>query len=48
MFNDPTIADAVLDRLVHTAHRLALDGETLRKPAEKSGKQSKLDTDNAA
>ena len=27
---DPTIADAVLDRLVHTAHRLALDGETLR------------------
>src|SRR5450756_435586 len=35
---DPTIADAVLDRLVHTAHRLALDGETLRKPPEKSGK----------
>ena len=25
---DPTIADAVLDRLVHTAHRIALDGET--------------------
>ena len=24
-----TIADAVLDRLVHTAHRLTLDGETL-------------------
>ena len=42
------VADAVLDRLVHTAHRLALDGETLRKPAEKSGKRSKLDTDNAA
>jgi DNA replication protein DnaC len=35
---DPTIADAVLDRIVHTAHRLALDGETLRKPPEKSGK----------
>src|SRR6266403_1879150 len=34
---DPTIADTVLDRLVHTAHRLALDGETLRKPPEKSG-----------
>ena len=44
---DPTIADAILDRLVHTAHRLTLDGETLRKPAEKSGKRSKLDTDNA-
>ena len=33
---DPTIADAVLDRLVHTAHRLTLDGETLRKPPSMS------------
>ena len=44
---DPTVADSVLDRLVHTAHRLALDGETLRKPPEKSAKRGKLDTDNA-
>jgi len=44
---DPTIADAILDRLVHTAHRIALDGETLRKPPEKSGKHAKLDTDTA-
>lgn len=28
---DPTIADAVLDRLVHSAHRLELRGESLRK-----------------
>ena len=28
---DPTIADAVLDRLVHTAHRIALDGPSMRK-----------------
>ena len=28
---DPTIADAVLDRLVHNAHRLTLKGDTLRK-----------------
>ena len=47
MFGDPTIADAILDRLVHTAHRIALDGETLRKPQEKSGKRSKLDTGTA-
>jgi DNA replication protein DnaC len=47
MFGDPTIADAVLDRLVHTAHRLALDGETLRKPHEKPAKRGKLDTDIA-
>src|SRR6267378_8275886 len=28
---DPTIADAVLDRLVHNAHRLALEGDSMRK-----------------
>jgi hypothetical protein len=28
---DPTIADAVLDRLVHMAHRLALKGDRMRK-----------------
>jgi DNA replication protein DnaC len=41
---DPTVADAVLDRLVHTAHRLSLNGESLRKPPAKRGK---LDTDAA-
>jgi DNA replication protein DnaC len=29
---DPTIADAVLDRLVHTSHRIELDGPSLRDP----------------
>jgi len=29
---NPTVADAILDRLVHTAHRLELKGETLRDP----------------
>ncbi|MEQ9690092.1 MAG: ATP-binding protein, partial [Bauldia litoralis] len=28
---EPTIADAVLDRLVHNAHRLDLKGESMRK-----------------
>lgn len=28
---DPTLADAILDRLVHHAHRLTLNGESLRK-----------------
>jgi DNA replication protein DnaC len=28
---DPTLADAILDRLIHTAHRLALKGDSLRK-----------------
>ena len=29
--NEPTIADAICDRLVHSAHRLQFDGESLRK-----------------
>jgi DNA replication protein DnaC len=28
---DPTLADAILDRLVHNAHKLALKGESMRK-----------------
>lgn len=30
---DPTLADAILDRLVHNAHRLLLSGESLRRRA---------------
>ena len=33
MFGSPTIADAILDRLVHNAHRLTLKGEAMRKLA---------------
>ncbi len=29
--NDPTLADAILDRIVHTAHKIALKGESMRK-----------------
>ena len=39
IIGDPTVADAILDRLVHNAYRLELKGESLRKnktdPAEK-------------
>ena len=31
MIANPTVADAILDRLVHSAHRLNLAGESLRK-----------------
>jgi hypothetical protein len=31
MLGDPTIADAILDRLVHNAYRLDLKGESMRK-----------------
>jgi DNA replication protein DnaC len=38
---NPTIADAVLDRLVHSAHRIELRGESLRKL--QATKNTKLD-----
>lgn len=41
LINDPTLADAILDRLIHHAYRLALKGESMRK------RKSKLETDNA-
>ncbi|WP_163365491.1 ATP-binding protein, partial [Enterobacter asburiae] len=31
IIGDPTMADAILDRLVHNAYRIALTGESLRK-----------------
>jgi DNA replication protein DnaC len=31
LFDDQTIADAILDRLVHTSHRIVLKGDSLRK-----------------
>jgi len=30
LIGDPTLADAILDRIVHNAHRLTLSGESLR------------------
>jgi DNA replication protein DnaC len=31
IIGEETIADAILDRLVHTSHRIELKGESLRK-----------------
>ena len=28
---DPTVADAILDRIVHTAHKIELTGDSVRK-----------------
>ena len=32
VIGEPTFADAILDRLVHNAYRIALDGPSMRKP----------------
>ena len=31
MFGEPTLGDAILDRIVHNAYRLELDGPSMRK-----------------
>ena len=31
LIGDPTLADAILDRLVHNAYRITLKGESMRK-----------------
>lgn len=40
---DPTLADAILDRLIHSAHKIHLEGESMRKRAAntKTGKPAK-------
>ncbi|MGX1016660.1 DNA replication protein DnaC [Bradyrhizobium japonicum] len=30
---DPTLGDAILDRIIHNAHRLELKGDSLRRQA---------------
>ena len=37
VIGEPTFADAILDRLVHNAHRLPLDGPSLRKARPADG-----------
>jgi DNA replication protein DnaC len=41
---DPTVADAILDRLVHNAYRIALAGESMRKILAQPGKRPETDT----
>ncbi|MBF6615151.1 MAG: ATP-binding protein [Candidimonas sp.] len=36
MFNDATLAKAILDRIVHRSHRIGLKGKSLRKQAAKT------------
>ena len=45
---DPTVADAILDRLVHNAHRIALTGESMRKTKSAAVAQNTGSTQAAA
>ncbi|EPM64866.1 ISPsy14, transposition helper protein [Pseudomonas syringae pv. actinidiae ICMP 18886] len=35
LIGDPTLGDAILDRLVHNAYRIELKGESMRRRATK-------------
>jgi len=37
LIGDATVADAILDRLIHGAHRIELNGESMRKHRDKGG-----------
>jgi DNA replication protein DnaC len=37
--DEPTIADAILDRIVHNSHRITLKGPSLRKGEDQAGEQ---------
>ena len=39
IIGDPTIADAILDRLIHNAHKLSLKGKTRRDPKGETNDQ---------
>ena len=47
VIGEPTFADAILDRLVHNAYRLALDGPSMRKPEAGETAPALLDADTA-
>jgi DNA replication protein DnaC len=36
MIGEPTIADAILDRIIHNAHRIPLQGDSMRKQKHRS------------
>jgi DNA replication protein DnaC len=46
MIGDPTIADAILDRVIHNAHRITLKGESMRKTKSKPGLTHTPDPEN--
>ena len=37
---DPTIADSILDRLVHNAYRIEMNGESMRKKSKNASTNS--------
>ena len=43
LIGDPTVADAILDRLVHNAHKIELKGESMRKKKKRRDERTNAD-----
>lgn len=43
VIGEKTVADAILDRIVHDAHRIELKGESLRRKEAKNAKENELE-----
>ena len=37
MIGEPTIADAILDRIIHNAHRVEIKGDSMRRKSQVQG-----------
>jgi len=48
VIGEPTFADAILDRIVHNAYRLNLDGPSIRKIKAANAQAAVLDTATTA
>jgi IstB-like ATP binding protein len=48
VFGEPTFADAILDRIVHNAYRLALEGPSMRKPEATEAEAAPSTTDTSS
>ncbi|UPJ59835.1 hypothetical protein IVB24_08835 [Bradyrhizobium sp. 192] len=44
LFGEPTIAGAILDRIIHNAHRIAVQGDSMRR---KKGTRPLTDVENS-
>lgn len=47
LFEEPTVADAIMDRLIHDAYRIELKGDTMRKSRSRI-KDTEVAVDTAA
>ncbi len=46
LIGEPTIADAILDRVIHNAHRITLKGESMRKKKSKTNLTQPINPEN--